>query len=124
MLRVCVIGMGPIGNRHADMYAADPLADLVGVCDVRQDRADAAAKRLSVPAFTTATKMLAALKPDVCSITTGGYEYGSDHYRADDRRPSKPAAMCSAKSRSPTISPRPRRWSPWRGEKRAATASI
>ena len=24
--------------------------------------------------------MLDALKPDVCSITTGGYEYGSDHY--------------------------------------------
>jgi predicted dehydrogenase len=24
--------------------------------------------------------MLAALKPDVCSITTGGYEYGSEHY--------------------------------------------
>ena len=27
MLRVCVIGMGPIGNRHADMYQADPLAE-------------------------------------------------------------------------------------------------
>jgi predicted dehydrogenase len=24
--------------------------------------------------------MLGALKPDVCSITTGGYEYSSDHY--------------------------------------------
>ena len=29
MLRVCVIGMGPIGNRHADMYQADPLAELL-----------------------------------------------------------------------------------------------
>lgn len=80
MLRVCVIGMGPIGNRHADMYKADPLAELVGVCDVRRDRADAAAARLNVPAFVDAPRMLAALKPDVCSITTGGYEYGSDHY--------------------------------------------
>ena len=80
MLRVAVIGMGPIGNRHADCYRADSLAQLVGVCDIRQDRADAAAARLNVPAFIDAAKMMAALKPDVCSITTGGYEYGSDHF--------------------------------------------
>ena len=79
MLRVGVIGMGPIGNHHADCYRADPLAQLVGVCDIRSDRADAAASRLGVPVFTDASKMLAALKPDVCSITTGGYEYGSEH---------------------------------------------
>jgi predicted dehydrogenase len=80
MLRVCVIGMGPIGNRHADMYRATPLAELVGVSDIRQDRADAAAKRLGVPAFTDTQKMLDTLKPDICSVTTGGYEYGSDHF--------------------------------------------
>jgi predicted dehydrogenase len=80
MLRVCVIGMGPIGNRHADMYKSDPLAELVGVCDIRKDRADAAAVRLEVPSFTDARKMLDELRPDVCSITTGGYEYGSDHF--------------------------------------------
>ena len=28
MLRVCVIGMGPIGNRHADIYRADELSEL------------------------------------------------------------------------------------------------
>jgi len=72
--------MGPIGNRHADMYLADPLAELVGVCDVRKDRADASAERLGVPGFYDSKTMLAALKPDLCSITTGGYEYGSDHY--------------------------------------------
>ena len=80
MLRVAVIGMGPIGNRHADCYRADSLAQLVGVCDIRQDRADVASARLNVPAFIDAAKMMAALKPDVCSITTGGYEYGSDHF--------------------------------------------
>jgi predicted dehydrogenase len=80
MLRVCVIGMGPIGNRHADMYCADPLAKLVGVCDIQKDRADLAAARLGVPAFYDAQKMLDSLHPDVCSITTGGFEYGSDHY--------------------------------------------
>lgn len=80
MLRVCVIGLGPIGNRHSDMYLQDPLAELVGVCDILPERADAAAARLGVPAFYDAPEMLAALRPDVCSITTGGYEYGSDHY--------------------------------------------
>jgi predicted dehydrogenase len=79
-LRVCVIGMGPIGNRHAGLYKADALAQLVGVCDIDKPRADAAAARLNVPAFYDAQQMLDALRPDVCSITTGGYEYGSDHY--------------------------------------------
>ena len=80
MLRVCVIGMGPIGNRHAMIYNEDPLAELVGVCDIRKERADAGSKTHGAPAFYDAQQMLDALKPDVCSITTGGYEYGSDHY--------------------------------------------
>lgn len=80
MLRVGVIGMGPIGNRHADMYRLTPLAKLVGVCDVQKERADAAAKRLGVPVYYDVQAMLDALKPDLCSITTGGYEYSSDHY--------------------------------------------
>src|SRR5690242_11418782 len=79
-LRACVIGMGPIGNRHARIYQENPLSELVGVCDILKDRATAAASRLSVPAFYDAAKMLAELKPDLVSITTGGYEYGSDHY--------------------------------------------
>jgi len=79
-LRTVVIGVGGIGNRHADIYKADPLAELVGVCDILKDRADAAAARLGVPAFYNAQKIFAALKPEVCSICTGGYEYGSDHF--------------------------------------------
>ena len=80
MLRVCVIGMGPIGNRHARIYAENELSQLVGVCDLVPERADAAARQLGVPAFYDAQKMLSALRPDVCSVATGGYEYGSDHY--------------------------------------------
>jgi predicted dehydrogenase len=80
MMRVCVIGMGPIGNRHADMYRDDPLAELVGVCDLQQERADRASARLGVPGFTDLQRMLDDLRPDLCSVTTGGYEYGSDHY--------------------------------------------
>ncbi len=79
-VRVAVIGMGAIGNRHASLYREDPLAQLVGVCDIRRDRADDAAGKLGAPAFYDAQKMLDALKPDLVSITTGGYEYGSDHF--------------------------------------------
>ncbi len=79
-LRVAVIGMGAIGNRHADLYKQDALAELVGVCDRVQERADAAAARLGVPAFYDVDTMLKALSPDVCSVTTSGYENGSDHY--------------------------------------------
>jgi predicted dehydrogenase len=80
MLRVCVIGLGPIGNRHAQLLKEDPLAELVGVCDLIKDRSDAAAAKYGVPAFYSVPEMLAALAPDVCHVTTGGEEYGSDHY--------------------------------------------
>ncbi|MEI6219561.1 MAG: Gfo/Idh/MocA family oxidoreductase, partial [bacterium] len=80
MLRVCVIGMGPIGNLHARIIRTCPVATLVGVCDILHDRADAAAKAFIVPQFYDVAEMLAKLKPDVCTVATGGYEYGSDHY--------------------------------------------
>jgi predicted dehydrogenase len=80
MLTVCVIGLGPIGNRHADMVQADPLAELIGVCDIIRERADVAAARLGVPAYYSVLEMLSAVQPDVCHVATGGYEYGSDHY--------------------------------------------
>ncbi|MGQ9553187.1 MAG: Gfo/Idh/MocA family protein [Anaerolineae bacterium] len=80
MLRVCVIGLGPIGTRHARIYSEDPLAELVGVCDLRRERADEAASRFGTLAFYDVQKMLATIRPDVVSVATGGYEYGSDHY--------------------------------------------
>jgi predicted dehydrogenase len=79
MQRVCVVGLGPIGNRHADIYQENPLAELVGVCDLIHERADQAAARLGVPGFYELREMVAALQPDICSIATGGEEYGSDH---------------------------------------------
>lgn len=79
-LRTAVIGLGPIGNRHANMYTGDPLAELVGVCDRIPERADAAAQRLGVPAFYDVESLLKALSPDVVSVATAGYENASDHY--------------------------------------------
>ncbi len=79
-LRVAVIGCGPIGNRHADLYKADELADLVAVCDIRPDRLEPSAARLGVKGYGDVATMLAAEKPDLVSVATGGTEYGSDHY--------------------------------------------
>ncbi|MCY4351517.1 MAG: Gfo/Idh/MocA family oxidoreductase, partial [Gemmatimonadetes bacterium] len=68
MLRVCVIGLGPIGNRHADIYVENPLSELVGVCDIDETRANATAQLLGVTAFYNVQKMLEDRKPDVVSV--------------------------------------------------------
>jgi predicted dehydrogenase len=78
--RVGVIGMGPIGNLHADVYRELPGAKLACVCDIDKDRADAASKRLGVPAFHSVAEMLRSAQLDMVSVATGGVEYGSDHY--------------------------------------------
>jgi len=79
-LRVAVIGLGPIGNRHAKLYTEDNLAELVGVCDIIKEKADAACQKYNAPAFYDVETMLKELQPDVVSVTTGGYENSSDHY--------------------------------------------
>lgn len=82
MIKVAIIGMGHIGFKHARGYRRLPYCELVGVCDIREDRAKAASKEFDVPYFLDATEMIKAVKPDVCSVTTGGFEYASDHYKA------------------------------------------
>jgi len=79
MLRVCVIGLGHIGNLHATIYKEDEMVELVGVCDLIEERAKAASERLGVPYWLDAPTMLREAKPDLVSVATGGYEYSSDH---------------------------------------------
>ncbi|MBO4406946.1 MAG: Gfo/Idh/MocA family oxidoreductase [Clostridia bacterium] len=79
MLRVCVIGLGHIGNLHATIYKEDELVELCGVCDLIEERAKAASERLGVPYWLDAPTMLREVKPDLVSVATGGYEYSSDH---------------------------------------------
>ena len=80
MLRVCIIGMGPIGNTHAQIYSSLEKVQLAGVCDRIPDRAQKAGEKYKVPHFYDARKMLAELRPDLVSVATGGFEYSSDHY--------------------------------------------
>lgn len=79
-LRVGVVGMGGIGSSHAGCHKNDPLADLVAVCDVVTEKADAAAERHGVKAYYSLKDMLANEELDVVDVTTGGYENGSWHF--------------------------------------------
>src|SRR5579885_2842318 len=80
-LKVGIVGMGGIGNTHARCYKNDSLADLVAVCDVITEKADAAAEKWGVQAFYNLREMLAA-EPDldIVDVTTSGYENGSWHF--------------------------------------------
>jgi len=72
--------MGGIGNNHARCLNEDPLSELVAVCDVVKEKADAAAEKHGVKAYYTLRDMLANEELDIVEVTTGGYENGSWHY--------------------------------------------
>ena len=78
MLKVCVIGMGHIGNIHAKVYSELTNVKLVAVCDILPERA-AAGQRYNAAIYHEVLAMLTAEKPDIVSVCTGGYEYSSDH---------------------------------------------
>ena len=63
-LKIGVVGMGGIGNTHADCYRNDALAKLVAVCDVVKEKAEAAAERHGVKAYYRLADMLANEHPD------------------------------------------------------------
>ncbi|MDR2619135.1 MAG: Gfo/Idh/MocA family oxidoreductase [Treponema sp.] len=80
MLKICVIGMGHIGNLHAKIYRERKDCELTAVCDRVPSIAEESGKRHGVKWYTDAKVMLAEVKPDIVSVATGGFEYSSDHY--------------------------------------------
>ena len=80
-LRVAVVGMGGIGNNHARCYQADGRAELVAVCDMIEEKAQAAAQRYGCRAFAGIDDLLGSgVELDAASVTTAGVENGSHHY--------------------------------------------
>lgn len=57
-IRVGVVGVGAIGRHHARIYAETPLAELAGVFDVDQQRAEAVASRHGTSAVATLEELL------------------------------------------------------------------
>lgn len=80
-LRIGIVGMGGIGNRHAEVYTQDELSEVVAVCDIIKERADAAAVKYNAKAFYSVQEMLdSGIELDACSMCTAGKENGGDHY--------------------------------------------
>ena len=80
-LKIGIVGMGGIGNTHADCYTKDPLAEIIAVCDLVPEKADAAAEKYGVKAYYSVKDMIKAHPElDVVDVTTSGFENGSWHY--------------------------------------------
>ena len=79
-LKVAVVGLGGIGTRHADIYAADERCEVVTVCDAFIEKADAAGQRYGCRAFTSVDEMIDNVEIDIASVCTAGVENGGDHY--------------------------------------------
>ncbi|MBN1584161.1 MAG: Gfo/Idh/MocA family oxidoreductase, partial [Anaerolineae bacterium] len=79
-LKVGIVGLRGIGNRHADCHMQDPLSQLVAVCDVIKERADQAAEKHGVKAYYSLQDMLKHEDLDVVDVCTGGMENGSWHF--------------------------------------------
>jgi predicted dehydrogenase len=81
-LNVAVIGLGNIGNIHANIYQQHPDCRLVAVCDIIQERADKASQKHDTHAFYSVQAMLASgLQFDAVSVCSAGEENGGDHYQ-------------------------------------------
>lgn len=81
-LKVAVVGLGGIGNRHASIYVEHPQCELVAVCDIIKERADAAAAQYGAKAFYSVQEMLkSGIHIDMASVCTAGVENGGDHYQ-------------------------------------------
>ncbi len=80
-LKVGIVGFRGIAVPHADSHQADPLADLVAICDVIPERAQAGAEKYGCKAYSSLKDMLDG-EPDldIVDVCTGGYENGSWHY--------------------------------------------
>ena len=67
-LRMAVIGVGSLGQHHARILAAMPHADLVGVVDIKPDRAREVAAQYGTTAYSNASELVGRV--DAVSIAT------------------------------------------------------
>ena len=74
MLKVGVVGCGGVGLRHSQAYQSHPEADLICVCDMVKEKAEARARELGVKAYFSVKEMLAAEEDlDVVGVITADH---------------------------------------------------
>lgn len=73
MLRVGIIGCGCIFTMHATSCDHLENATLVGVCDIKKDRADAAAEKYNVKAYYDYKELIDKEKPDIVHVCVPHY---------------------------------------------------
>jgi len=73
MLRIGIVGCGSIFTMHATSVDHLENAQLVGVCDIKPDRADAAAKKYNGPAYYDYNELIEKEKPDVVHVCVPHY---------------------------------------------------
>jgi predicted dehydrogenase len=80
-LKVAIVGVGNIGNIHAQVYEKRSEVEIVAVCDIIHERSDRAAERYRCQGFYSVKELLASgLQIDAVSMCTAGVENGGDHY--------------------------------------------
>lgn len=80
MLKVAVVGVNHIGKIHCQSYDQNTDVELVAVCDLVKERADAMAKTYGVKAYTDLRELLEKQEVDIISVATSGEENGGHHY--------------------------------------------
>jgi predicted dehydrogenase len=69
-VRIAVIGVGSLGQHHARILASMPGVELVGVVDIRPERAQEIGSRYGVPAFTDARDVLGRVRAVTIAVPT------------------------------------------------------
>ncbi|MEH7254009.1 Gfo/Idh/MocA family oxidoreductase [Neobacillus niacini] len=73
-LRVAVIGCGSIAqHRHLPEYQSNKNVELIAVCDINEERAQAVAEKYGVKAYTNYEELLSSGSVDAVSVCTPNY---------------------------------------------------
>ena len=81
-ITVAHIGMGTQGFRELGGLLDNPQIQIVAVCDIIKEKADAAAERYGARAFYSVQEMVdSGIEIDAASMCTRGVENGGDHFQ-------------------------------------------
>lgn len=70
MVRIGIVGAGSWGAMHARAYVQNPLVELVGICDLDEERACHAAQKFGIPKYFTSIDRLFDEGLDGISVAT------------------------------------------------------